>query len=331
MGRSRSAKNKGLPPNLYLRKGIYYYRDVRTKKEFSVGSNKSLAITEAIQANLAIYKPKESLVDRINNVHCVTLHEWLDKYQDGLKKRGLRKKTLYDYNSKIKIIKLNIADAPLNEITTKDIASFISNYSKRSMAKLMRVTLLDAFNEAIAEGLLNENPVSVTRAPKTQVNRARLTLDDFNYAINHTNKKYKNLFLLALLTAQRISDIENMKWSDIKNDRIHITQIKTGAKISIPTSLKIDAVNVSIKEVLGNIEKKGDFICGVKAQSIRKAFLQSLPQKDNMPTFHEIRSLSARLYEDEKGAEFAKKILGHKSMQMTDRYLDNRGSDYIEL
>ncbi|HCR3771654.1 TPA: tyrosine-type recombinase/integrase, partial [Proteus mirabilis] len=242
-----------------------------------------------------------------------------------------REKTLYDYNSKIKIIKLNIADAPLNEITTKDIASFISNYSKRSMAKLMRVTLLDAFNEAIAEGLLNENPVSVTRAPKTQVNRARLTLDDFNYAINHTNKKYKNLFLLALLTAQRISDIENMKWSDIKNDRIYITQIKTGAKISIPTSLKIDAVNVSIKEVLGNIEKKGDFICGVKAQSIRKAFLQSLPQKDNMPTFHEIRSLSARLYEDEKGAEFAKKILGHKSMQMTDRYLDNRGSDYIEL
>ncbi|MFN7081091.1 phage integrase Arm DNA-binding domain-containing protein, partial [Proteus mirabilis] len=57
---------------MYLRKVIYYYRDVRTKKEFSVVSNKSLAITDAIQANLAIYIPKESLVDRINIVHCVT-------------------------------------------------------------------------------------------------------------------------------------------------------------------------------------------------------------------------------------------------------------------
>ncbi|MFB0770326.1 tyrosine-type recombinase/integrase [Proteus cibi] len=331
MGRNRSAKNKWLPPNLYLRKGIYYYRDVRTKKEFSVGSNKSLAITEAIQANLAIYKPREPLVNRINHIHQMTFHKWLDRYHDKLKTRGLREKTLYDYNSKIKIIKLNISDMPINEITTKDISNFISNYPKRSMAKLMRVTLLDSFNEAIAEGLITENPVSVTRAPKTQVNRARLTLDEFNFAINNTNKRYKNLFLLALLTAQRISDIENMKWSDVKNDRIYITQIKTGAKISIPISLKIDAVNTSIKEVLKNIEKKGDFICGVKAQAIRKAFLLSLPKKDNMPTFHEIRSLSARLYEDEKGAEFAKKILGHKSMQMTDRYLDNRGSDYIEL
>ncbi|WP_342122113.1 phage integrase Arm DNA-binding domain-containing protein, partial [Proteus mirabilis] len=106
MGRSRSAKNKGLPPNLYLRKGIYYYRDVRTKKEFSVGSNKSLAITEAIQANLAIYKPKEPLVDRINNVHCVTLHEWLDTYRGKVNSRGLKEKTLYDYESRIKLIKL---------------------------------------------------------------------------------------------------------------------------------------------------------------------------------------------------------------------------------
>lgn len=71
---------------------------------------------------------------------------------------------------------------------------------------------------------------------------------------------------------------------------------------------------------ISNIEKKGDFICGVKTQSIRKAFLLSLLQKDNIPTFHEVRSLSARSYEDEKGANFSQKILGHKSMQMTDWY-----------
>lgn len=28
---------------------------------------------------------------------------------------------------------------------------------------------------------------------------------------------------------------------------------------------------------------------------------------------------------------FAKKILGHKSMRMTDKYLDDRGNGYVEL
>lgn len=333
MGRNRSAKNKGLPPNLYLRKGIYYYRDVRTKKEFSVGSNKSLAITEAIQANLAIYKPKESLVDRINNVHRVTLHEWLDKYQEKLKCRGLREKTLTDYISKIRLLKANLENQAIEDITPKEIATFIANYPKKSMVKLLRSTLSDAFNEAIAEGMVKENPVSVTKPPKTNVQRSRLSLEEFKYALEHTNDKYRLLFLLAILTAQRISDIINMKWDDIKNDKLYVTQIKTGSKVAIPLSLGIKSIDYSINDVLNLIDRSSDKICGnTTAKTLRGKFIEALPEYlENKPTFHEIRSLSARLYEDEKNAEFAKKILGHKSMRMTDKYLDDRGNGYVEL
>ena len=110
MGRNRGAATKDLPPNLYLRKGIYYYRDIRDNKEYSVGKNKSIAVTEAIQANLAIFKPRVSLIDRINKVKVVTLHEWLDEYNSILNKRGLREKTLKDYKSKLSIIKSCIDD-----------------------------------------------------------------------------------------------------------------------------------------------------------------------------------------------------------------------------
>ena len=331
MGRNRNAKNKGLPPNLYLRKGIYYYRDVRTKKEFSVGSNKSLAITEAIQANLEIYKPKETLVNRINSVKKITLHEWLNKYKEKLNHRGLREKTLSDYHSKINLIKVNFINCPIEDITSRDIAKFISNYPKKSMARLLRSTLSDAFNEAIADGVISLNPVSVTKAPKITVQRARLSLEQFQYALNNTSDKYRNIFLLALLTAQRIGDVVNMKWSDINNDRLLVEQSKTGAKIAIPLSIRINAVNISLSEVLTNIENNSDTICNVSIATLRNNFASSLPNVDKKPTFHEIRSLSARLYEEEKSAEFAKKILGHKSMQMTDKYLDNRGNDYNEL
>ncbi len=331
MGRNRGAATKDLPPNLYLRKGIYYYRDIRDNKEYSVGKNKSIAVTEAIQANLAIFKPRVSLIDRINKVKVVTLHEWLDEYNSILNKRGLREKTLKDYKSKLSIIKSCIDDLDILEITPKIVSDFVNNYPKPPMAKLLRSTLSDAFNEAISAGITTSNPVLITKTPKTKVQRSRLTLDQFLSAINHTNSTYKYIFLLAVLTGQRISDIVNLKWSDIRKDKIFIEQSKTGARIAIPLSLRLDVLDLSIGDVLKKLPNHHDTICGTTAIKLRANFAKALPNIDNKPTFHEIRSLSARLYEEEKGAEFAKKLLGHKSMAMTDKYLDNRDNSYTEL
>ncbi|MGD8105803.1 tyrosine-type recombinase/integrase [Pantoea sp. FN0302] len=47
------------------------------------------------------------------------------------------------------------------------------------------------------------------------------------------------------------------------------------------------------------------------------------------PSFHEIRSLSGRLYETENGKEFAQRLLGHKNISMTKKYLDSRGQEYV--
>jgi len=49
------------------------------------------------------------------------------------------------------------------------------------------------------------------------------------------------------------------------------------------------------------------------------------------PTFHEIRSLAARLYADQYGAEFAQALLGHKSAEMTALYRDSRGKEWMEV
>jgi integrase len=45
---------------------------------------------------------------------------------------------------------------------------------------------------------------------------------------------------------------------------------------------------------------------------------------DNPPTLHEVRSLAARLYTERHGKAFANALLGHKSAQMTELYLDER-------
>ncbi|MCG7389681.1 tyrosine-type recombinase/integrase [Pantoea sp. ACRSB] len=50
---------------------------------------------------------------------------------------------------------------------------------------------------------------------------------------------------------------------------------------------------------------------------------------ENPPTFHEIRSLSGRLYEARHGEAFAQRLLGHKNLSMTKKYLDPRRDEYV--
>ncbi|NIA33267.1 integrase [Serratia marcescens] len=53
--------------------------------------------------------------------------------------------------------------------------------------------------------------------------------------------------------------------------------------------------------------------------------------EESPPTFHEIRSLAGRLYEKERGKDFAQKLLGHTTEMMTLKYLKTRGKEYVML
>lgn len=185
MGRRRSHERRDLPPNLYIRNNGYYcYRDPRTGKEFGLGRDRRIAITEAIQANIELFSghKHKPLTARINSDNSVTLHSWLDRYEKILASRGIKQKTLINYMSKIKAIRRGLPDAPLEDITTKEIAAMLNGYideGKAASAKLIRSTLSDAFREAIAEGHITTNPVAATRAAKSEVRRSRLTADEY--------------------------------------------------------------------------------------------------------------------------------------------------------
>ncbi|HGJ5876985.1 MAG TPA: tyrosine-type recombinase/integrase [Arsenophonus sp.] len=47
--------------------------------------------------------------------------------------------------------------------------------------------------------------------------------------------------------------------------------------------------------------------------------------RDHLISFHEIRSLSARLYTDKMSSDFAQKLLGHKSANMTLQHIKTKG------
>ncbi|WP_373371571.1 tyrosine-type recombinase/integrase [Enterobacter soli] len=53
-----------------------------------------------------------------------------------------------------------------------------------------------------------------------------------------------------------------------------------------------------------------------------------LTRVNDPPTFHELRSLSARLHAKQRDDEFTQHLLGHKSWEMSEKYRDTRGSEW---
>lgn len=66
-----------------------------------------------------------------------------------------------------------------------------------------------------------------------------------------------------------------------------------------------------------------------KFVAARKA--SGLEFQESPPTFHEIRSLSGRLYEKQNDKAFTQKLLGHTTEMMTLKYLKTRGKEYVML
>lgn len=338
------------PRSAFRNNGYYCYRDPRTGKEYGLGKIKRDAVNQAIEANIQLMDcPSNRLVDRISLDTSMLFYDWLQHYEKIFLQRGVKKHTINNHKSRMRIFKDFFPNKPISEFTTKDITHFISTYvnqGKSASAKLMRGSLLDIFKEAIADGHLKYNPVEASKPPKVEVKRSRLSLSDF-WVIHSIAKSHSPWFCLsmeiALTTGQRISDISKMRWDDIENGRIKIIQKKTGAKLTIPLSISI--ANIVLLDTIENCRKQlssNEFILSnsrggkVAERTMTDCFTKArkksgLTWEGTPPSFHEIRSLSARLYAEDKGNEFAQHLLGHKSAEMTALYRDSRGSEWDNI
>lgn len=291
------------------------------------------------------------LVDRINGTNILSFSDWLYKYQEALASRELKEKTLKDYTGRISTFREHFNDTPIRDITTKDIAEFLNGYTsqgKAASAKLFRSTLLDIFREAIAEGYIQTNPVESTRNPRVEIKRERLSLEVFR-AIRLAAEQFSPWVALsldlALITGQRMGDIRKMRWDDIHDGKLWVVQEKTGMKVAIPTATGLSVVDMDLQTVILRCQKSygtaETLIASRKHEALAektiskwfaKARLSSgVELGDNPPSFHEIRSLAARLYTEEKSSEFAQRLLGHKSAAMTAKYQDSRGSEWVDV
>ncbi|MCX8583465.1 MULTISPECIES: tyrosine-type recombinase/integrase [unclassified Gilliamella] len=275
-----------------------------------------------------------------------TVNNWLDEYIKILDGRNLKPKTIEIKTYLIKVIRQEIGNNPLSQITPPDITKLIKIYTdqdKAPSAKCMYHLLKDVFREAYAHGWNDRNPAEPIKCPTVVVKRSRMTLGEFKKILNEAektgNKIMHDAMKLALVSGQRRSDIAEMKKSNVKRNYLLVDQYKTGAKIALPIKLECKKIGTSLRDIIESADN--DFLVSrnnekIKLDDITRQFSRLRDRVFNRDywtgtptTFHEIRSLSERLYREQRIDTMT--LLGHKSQQMTDKYNDSRGREYKKL
>ena len=371
---ARPRKNNVSVPNLYplysrkVNKVYWRYKHPVTGKFHSLGTNEAEAIAIATEANtrLAEQRTRQILAisDRIatSKGKAITTSTWLDRYQaiqdDRLKSGDIKLNTYKQKAKPVSLLRERAGLKLISAVDVRDIAQLLDEYiavGQPRMAQVVRSVLIDVFKEAQHYGEVppGYNPALATKQPRRKITRQRLSLEEWQkiFEIADASHRYMgNAMLLALVTGQRLGDISRMKFSDIWDDHLHVIQEKTGSKIAIPLSLRLNAINWSLRDVVARCRdyavspylvhffrttSQAERGAQVKANTLTMNFtkardLAGIDWGDGTPaTFHEQRSLSERLYK-EQGLD-TQKLLGHKSPNQTARYHDDRGKDWVKV
>ncbi|MEB2304716.1 site-specific integrase [Citrobacter braakii] len=371
---ARPRKNNVSIPNLYplysrkVNKVYWRYKHPVTGKFHSLGTDETEAKAIATEANARLAEQRSRQVlaisDRIatSKGKAITTVTWLQRYWKIQEERfasGDIKENTYKQKAKpVALLKERAGMKLISSVDVRDIAQILEEYlsaGQPRMAQVVRSVLIDVFKEAQHYGEVppGHNPALATKQPRRKITRQRLSLEEWQKIFDIADKKHQymgNAMLLALVTGQRLGDISKMKFSDIWDDHLHIEQEKTGSKLAIPLSLRLNAINWSLRDVVARCRdyavspylvhffratSQAERGAQVKANTLTMNFSKARDQVeidwgDGTPaTFHEQRSLSERLY-NEQGVD-TRKLLGHKTQQQTDKYHDDRGKEWQKV
>lgn len=361
--RRRTTARKEWPDNLHCRKGYYSWRNPLDGREYGIGRDKDQAFREAMEANIhaAGIMNRSRLIDRLGGTSRRTVGAWLDKYEKRLKERAakgkLSKNTITQYLSFARQMRRELgASTPMRAVTPLMVSErlgAISQTGRQSAARALRGFMKEVFREAFVDGWIAENPVRETRTEPPEIKRARLTLEIFQEVYGRTQLVWlKNAMALALVSAQRRETIAGARVADFREGGWWVIQGKTDAHVFLPLELRLDCFGMSLPDVqrqcratgvlsrhlIHQTVHRGNSPAGapLRLRRLTDAFSAEIAalgrdwERKDRPTFHEIRSLAARLY-GKQGNVNVKELLGHKDAKTTALYQDSRGTEFIRV
>jgi integrase len=356
--RPRSRGRRDWPTGLHeSRPGYYMWFNPLTKKYDSIGRvTLAAAKLQVIEVNLwaAGQLGKARLIDRLQEKD-KTVSAWLDEWFATLTHTA---NTLRSYKSKCKAISEEIGDHALGRLTVQDTAKALDSIAKTrgaSTARTCRTVLIEAFGAAITKGHMTTNPAQVTKTEKPDVKRLRFTAITFAKVwaeLQSAPVWLRSATLLAMITGLRREDVAALQFIDVVDDHLLVVPVKNRGKvkIAIPLALYSQAMGMSLKEAIAvcrrtrvvskymvhQTEPNGNSPAGsrISLNTITTRFTEyvqkALGEGENLPTFHEMRSLCKRGYMAQGGVD-TKALLGHMTDGSADLYANNRGIEFTKV
>ena len=353
--RPRIRRRANWPENMHEpRPGYFTWRNPITKKTVVLGRMPvEQAIFEVLEAN-AVAKnviPTRTLAERVA-VGQETVADLIAK----MPTEGLQPSTIIGRRWMDKQIRAAIGDvacANLSPRHVSDMIEAIKDSGHMQKAAAIRRRLSSICKKGCSLGWMETNPVTVTERVKTKVKRQRLTLETFNAILAkapEVSEWLENAMLLALVSGQDRSTVARWPRMSVTDGLARVRRQKTGVVIDIPVALRLDVVGLSLSDVIARCKATGVVSkylihhviehgraprgSHIKLNSISAKFAQARDlagfDGDGAPSFHEIRSLSKRLYVAQGNVD-TKALLGHSDEVSARLYENNRGVEPVKV
>lgn len=356
--RPRKRGNRDMPANLYATSTGYEYRHPITGKRHGIGSDRQKAVAAAKILNQKLM-PEDDLVARVMGGQTVAgmVQRFREEY---LPDRKHSNRTRSEVEYRLKRYERELGNLSWPALTLERLSDWLKPLTREAYRK-HRAQWIEIYRFACSVGLADQNIAELTLAKgPSERKRKRWTLEQFESAREKAEPWLEIAMDLALATLQRREDLVNMRWEDIQNGRLLVTQHKTGKRLAIK-------IGGRLNEILSAARSQGlicPFIIARKPDRRRRSagkahLFQVTPSylskavatardaaknkgadtgpfdgytEGERPTLHEFRSLGAHLYR-EAGypEEYIQALLGHSDTKMTTHYLDGHKVEYDEV
>jgi len=236
------------------------------------------------------------------------------------------------------------ADRPISAVTPHDCQKFYDQLAETKLAPAtMRVemkTISSVFNYARRLGLVATNPAAAVQLPERikQVKRKVFTPAQVQMLINEATPEWKTAMLLGYYAGLRLSDCVMLTWQavDLAGGKLVLEIHKTGETLEIPLHPTLDKhlnklagdTNGAICPALAAVPVGGrsglskQFLAIMRRAGIGNDAVATGGQRQlSRLSFHALRaSFNSGLHNKGVDQELRRKLTGHKSDAMNDRY-----------
>ncbi|KQP39672.1 hypothetical protein ASF44_08040 [Pseudorhodoferax sp. Leaf274] len=277
------------------------------------------------------------------------MREWLAIYRDIVARKSIKANTRTNTESNLRHIDRLWGELPIRSLKPRLIkAALQDGLESDSLRGRVLALMKDVLKEAVMDEWVEANAALPVDPISAKVQRKRMSLETLagvrDAAAAHAQAWVTPMVLLGVATGQRRADLAKMKFSDVVDGCLQVVQQKEagkgyGSRLAIPLDLRLDAIGMSVGEVIESCREyapPGDFLIRQKSgkpleksnlsarftEIMRTAFPGAYGEGE-WPSLHELRSLSERLYR-KQGID-TQTLLGHADIAMTNRYNDDRG------